>query len=1025
MKPTTTGTKYTEDSLTASGFRRDGNYFTKDIVTGSTITTPVIREMRKIQEYQDMLYETPDLETASGIRNYGLVYDFDAVQAIIAEATQVVEAEEDRVFGTGERLWRAGGGAWKELEEAPDFSQESVREKGWQNKGDGLFGEYVGYAPIYKSGYDLDMSKSRSKNIEHAGSGELGRIMGLLNWYNMEEGAGYSKVNMPSWDKPMWDTFEILPGWEMEAPSFAGAVDLVVQAVATIATAPVGGFGGAVLGAAIGSVDDLMFTALEVGTGYITGEQAALQFFQKGVTAAFSIGFDGLMDGVVGSFKGFGILAEGLENLGKSIIKNNFNSWVNAFELDGKGGWDWNGEAYQESAWGSGALGMYASAFVTPMAQRGATDFFTQDGTGLDLTGNVFGIKNLAALGNTIGGLTGEFASYLFDGDFSVNVLNLSDLTGGALNHGLIEFSLTGQNRFGGGGANVGGFTGILNSLKAIRSDAIYVASHKLGGNQGLAEINATNRLGYAGEEDLAKRLVSGDLKIQWSDLDDAHGKFLQGQEGTIHISTAYANNDAESASKMAAVIGHEATHEQGERIEAYAHLSGSSIYRTLMQRGMATDSDFLNGIMSELMREENYLENSGDADWWKLIVQRDEAGEIIGGRLEDDGKEAFTIIDGEAISIGALQEATGNNWFRFRSLAEALDTTETGLLQGLLFENMTIGGIDFSKENTGFEMSLNQAITQFLMQKANGESNRAAYFIPGQSAFTERSWEEFGRQVVSANMAAIDHLLYTFDSPTSAHTLDKIFTLLNEKEQRFYDNAMAVKGDFAGGDMAGSAHSLFTLLNAERAVDQIWNNEIGMADIGNGTYIPGPWAYAFSRSDDDAKSTFVRLNDGVVKYQAAQRNGAVFFGSMLYRQLGNALNQINELYRTPSNPYSPHSVSQLRLDAGRYDNLNNKVGSLSQFMSREESLRYQQWWRNASTQVTSIGGRANIIDGVVINDLQTGNTFTGSIDISSTIQRVNSGVVLEQYRNDGTVFGYSGPNLPPILVENCRVKVC
>jgi hypothetical protein len=491
----------------------------------------------------------------------------------------------------------------------------------------------------------------------------------------------------------------------------------------------------------------------EESIGYITGEQAALQFFQKGVTAAFSIGFDGLMDGVVGSFKGFGILAEGLENLGKSIIKNNFNSWVNAFELDGKGGWDWNGEAYQESAWGSGALGMYASAFVTPMAQRGATDFFTQDGTGLDLTGNVFGIKNLAALGNTIGGLTGEFASYLFDGDFSVNVLNMSDFTGGAVNQGLFELSLTGKSRLGGGGANVGGLTGILNSLEAIKTDALYVASRKLGGNQGLAEINATNRLGYAGEADLAKRLVSGDLKIQWSDLDDAHGKFLQGQEGTIHISTAYANNDAESASKMAAVIGHEATHEQGERVEAYAHLSGSSIYRTLMQRGMATDSDFLNGIMNELLREENYLENSGDTDWWKLIVQRDEAGEIIGGRLEDDGKEAFTIIDGEAISIGALQEATGNNWFRFRSLAEALDTTETGLLQGLLFENMTIGGIDFSKENTGFEMSLNQAITQFLMQKANGESNRAAYFIPGQSAFTERSWEEFGRQVVSVDI--------------------------------------------------------------------------------------------------------------------------------------------------------------------------------------------------------------------------------------------------------------------------------
>jgi hypothetical protein len=33
----------------------------------------------------------------------------------------------------------------------------------------------------------------------------------------------------------------------------------------------------------------------EESMGYITGEQAALQFFQKGMTAAFSIGFDGLM----------------------------------------------------------------------------------------------------------------------------------------------------------------------------------------------------------------------------------------------------------------------------------------------------------------------------------------------------------------------------------------------------------------------------------------------------------------------------------------------------------------------------------------------------------------------------------------------------------------------------------------------------------------------------------------------------------------------------------------------------------
>jgi hypothetical protein len=172
--------EYTEDSLTAAGFRREGTTFQKDIVTGSTITSPVIRELREIQQYQDMLYETPDLETASGIRNYGLVYDFDAVQALIANATKVVEAEEERVFGTGVREWRAKGGAWAERDEAPDLSKKKEQEKGWQNKGDGLFGKHVGYAPVYKSGYDVDMEKSRTKNIKYKGSGELGRILGYL-----------------------------------------------------------------------------------------------------------------------------------------------------------------------------------------------------------------------------------------------------------------------------------------------------------------------------------------------------------------------------------------------------------------------------------------------------------------------------------------------------------------------------------------------------------------------------------------------------------------------------------------------------------------------------------------------------------------------------------------------------------------------------------------------------------------------------------------------------------------------------
>jgi hypothetical protein len=380
--------EYTEDSLTAAGFRREGTTFQKHIVTGSTITSPVIRELREIQQYQDMLYETPDLETASGIRNYGLVYDFDAVQALIANATKVVEAEEERVFGTGVREWRAEGGAWAERDEAPDLSKKKEQEKGWQNRGDGLFGKHVGYAPVYKSGYDVDMEKSRTKNIKYKGSGELGRILGYLSWYNMEEGAGYSQVNQPAWDKPLWDAYPLFGNedWMMEAPSFAGAVDLVVQVVATVATAPVGGWGGAALGAAIGSVDDLLFTALELGTGYIIPEQALLQVGQTLLKAGVQF-----------------IDANSLEIEDGQVV-----------------GWRFDGDQWAESVFGKNALASYVGSF----ARAGANELLK--GTAVGLLGE--GANNYTSLIKTASALAGEGVGSLIDGEFSLNLLNLTDI---------------------------------------------------------------------------------------------------------------------------------------------------------------------------------------------------------------------------------------------------------------------------------------------------------------------------------------------------------------------------------------------------------------------------------------------------------------------------------------------------------------------------------------------------------------------------------------------------------------------
>jgi hypothetical protein len=651
---------YTEDNLTASGFRRDGNYFVKDIVTDSTITSPVVRELRKIQEYQNMIYETPDLETASGIRSYGLAYDFDAIQALIANATQVVEAEEERVFGTGVQEWRSEGGAWSELEEAPDFSQESVREKGWQNRGDGLFGEYVGYAPIYKSGDNLDMTKRRSKNIRYKGSGELGRILGYLSWYNMEESAGYSKVNMPAWDKPLWDPIPFLGNYALmlEAPSFAGAVDMVVQVAATIATAPIGGWGGAALGAAIGSIDDLMFTALEVGQGYIIPEQAWLQVGQTLLKAGVQTLMTGVMNGfgadgalsdkadylalakddtvtnvlngmdplekfTLGGLKGVlgdNWMVQGALALGQSFGSNYANGVINAYqvELDENGefaGYSFNDKVLEESMWGSGAvLGYIGSGISSLMNGLTLTD---QHGNLLpdEVIGG--GKQFNQFLGNTITGIT----ETIMTGEMKFNVLNLKDIVGffdpknehlDKMDMGLLEFGISGRGMRltpGQGGFKISDFSQIGGI-----GDVLYGLQHKYmleNGNTTLDLVQQVADLGLEHKSYILDTMRRNHVEY----LDDAQF-FVNGRNGNIHVDKSLLEEGERGMLEMVSEIVGQTLGSSREEIfehqlaflDRYQYMVGDdySEEREVIDRKIAEIRNFeasMEGVIREEMR--------------------------------------------------------------------------------------------------------------------------------------------------------------------------------------------------------------------------------------------------------------------------------------------------------------------------------------------------------------------------------------------------------------------------------------
>jgi hypothetical protein len=243
--------------------------------------------------------------------------------------------------------------------------------------------------------------------------------------------------------------------------------------LATVATAPVGGWGGAALGAAIGSVDDLMFTALELGTGYIIPEQALLQVGQTLLKA----GVQTVMSGVMSGFGGADALNETATKIagdtGKSItdvlasmdplekfglgglmglagdnwvgqagaqlfnqvVSNTANGFIDAHSLeveDGKVvGWHFDGDSWGDRVFGENALASYVGGVVN-IGVKGLVEGLINniDLKGIETGGAeiIQGLQNnVSKISSTIGGLAGEAVGSLIDGEFSINLLNLAD----------------------------------------------------------------------------------------------------------------------------------------------------------------------------------------------------------------------------------------------------------------------------------------------------------------------------------------------------------------------------------------------------------------------------------------------------------------------------------------------------------------------------------------------------------------------------------------------------------------------
>lgn len=128
--------------------------------------------------------------------------------------------------------------------------------------------------------------------------------------------------------------------------------------------------------------------------------------------------------------------------------------------------------------------------------------------------------------------------------------------------------------------------------------------------------------------------------------------------------------------------MSHEGTHYNGKRVEGLAHLAGAETYAFLNNKfTLQADATFSMEMLSGIMNADNWKENTGDVDHWKMTwggqLINDGQGWLIdenGMYINIDGTKSEKPIVGKTLGAGKLDK-NGN------PIVDATGNIETGLL--------------------------------------------------------------------------------------------------------------------------------------------------------------------------------------------------------------------------------------------------------------------------------------------------------------------------------------------------------
>jgi hypothetical protein len=448
-----------------SGFKQVGDNFTKKTTVGATLMDNLY-ETHTIKGYDYFETEvkdfTKDFAAPEGIAWADI--GSEGMQALLQQALDAVPLEYNRLYGerdkngdfvsaTYERQYtKADTSAVatdvSDLEAYKKYIKDAEAIGSSERvvvKASGVFNDWVGYAPVMKDDADptLDLEDWK-RNVKFEGAGQAGEIMGFFIQHQMIESVGKAEARQPFYSRRLWDD----RGSWMSAPTIRSVVDMAMTIVAT-AVAP--GPGALALNTALNTVDDAVFTMMDVSNGMdplAAAEGLVKKAATSYVTAKINVGFNGFTEGgvehlgllqnlrlegnVVGS-----TLLKGAEVMTTNITSSGMNAFSVASMFDG--GPLFDTDAFMEGSFGTNAMASVMSGMAGQAVTAGLGKF--------NITSAAE--SKFATFNSTMGGLASTAVTYRMTGNAKVNLLNasmlskfgLTDKNGKPVNVGLFEYS--------------------------------------------------------------------------------------------------------------------------------------------------------------------------------------------------------------------------------------------------------------------------------------------------------------------------------------------------------------------------------------------------------------------------------------------------------------------------------------------------------------------------------------------------------------------------------------------------------